>query len=323
MNDLPGHLEIKSCLNRFIQTKNLPGTFLFSGPKGVGKNQLALAFANELLQTEGGIQKLDSGNHPDLRLYYPEGKSRIHTMQSIHHFIQEVELPPFESERKVLILYDADCMLGATANALLKTLEEPLHSSIIILTTSHFNEILPTITSRCFPIVFSPISDAELISYLLSTYSLEEEEARRIALFSQGILSKAELLAKRGEDHISHLVPRAAYFAIQREYIQFSKVLATIESLEEGKEGSMLDRREEILHLLFCWYRDLHLLKIGGDPRYLFYKERLEDLRTCLEYPFPTLEEIQKKIYKVQEAQKYNIRLSHCLQALLLYTQTT
>src|SRR3990167_7162485 len=208
INDLPGHLEIKSGLNKFIQAKNLPSTFLFSGPKGVGKNQFALAFARELLQSTK--QKLDSGNHPDLRLYYPEGKSHLHTMQSIHQFIREVELSPFESERKILILFDADCMLPATANALLKTLEEPLDSSIIILTTSHYNEILPTITSRCFPIIFSSLSDSDLISHLLGAYSLQEDEARRIALCSQGILSKAELLAKRGEDRISHLVPRAA-----------------------------------------------------------------------------------------------------------------
>ena len=310
INDLRGHPEIKSCLNKFIQTKKFPNTFLFSGPKGVGKNQFALAFANELLQTEG--------NHPDLRHYYPEGKSYLHTMQSIHQFIREVELPPFQSERKVLILSDADCMQRATANALLKTLEEPLHSSVIILTTSHYDEILPTIFSRCFPIVFSPLTPSELISYLLSSYPLQEEEARRIALCSQGILSKAENLAKRGEDQISHLVPRAAYFSIRREYLQFFKVLTEIESLEEGKEGSMLDRSEEILYLLFYWYRDLHLLKIGGDPKYLFYKEKIEDLRACVEYPLLSLEELQKKIYTVQEAQKYQIRLSHCLQALLL-----
>ena len=66
-------------------------------------------------------------------------------------------MAPFEAKAKVFIIKDADRMLPPSANALLKTLEEPTYDSYIIMTTSNLDEILPTIASRCFKINFSSI----------------------------------------------------------------------------------------------------------------------------------------------------------------------
>ncbi|MBF5058662.1 hypothetical protein [Candidatus Neptunochlamydia vexilliferae] len=73
-------------------------------------------------------------------------------IEAIRTLIEEANLPPFESERKVFIIHEADRMLPSSSNALLKTLEEPPSFVTIILISAHPEALLPTITSRCFQV---------------------------------------------------------------------------------------------------------------------------------------------------------------------------
>lgn len=129
-----------------------PQVLLFEGPKGVGKGECSISFALELLKTT----KKDP---PDLRQLFPEGKAHHHPMHAIKRFIEEASLPPFEAEKKVFIIHEAERMLPSSSNALLKTLEEPLPAVVIILVTSHSDRLLPTITSRCFSVPFDIAGD--------------------------------------------------------------------------------------------------------------------------------------------------------------------
>ncbi|NGX39745.1 MAG: DNA polymerase III subunit gamma/tau [Chlamydiae bacterium] len=98
--------------------------------------------------------KIETGNHPDLHLYHPEGKSHLHPMANIRELIREMYLPPFEAEAKVFLITEAEKMLPPSSNALLKTLEEPPEDTYILLLTDHPNALLPTIQSRLFPITY-------------------------------------------------------------------------------------------------------------------------------------------------------------------------
>lgn len=124
-----------------------PHCLLFEGANGSGKESFAEIFARELLKTT----KKDP---PDLRILYPEGKANHHPMYVIKQFIEETHLPPFEASRKVFIIHEADRMLPASSNALLKTLEEPVSEVTIILLSSHVEALLPTVVSRCFCVSF-------------------------------------------------------------------------------------------------------------------------------------------------------------------------
>lgn len=92
--------------------------------------------------------KLQSNNHPDLSVMSPEGKSDVYLMETIKHFIQDINLPPYEAKLKVYLFRDADKMLPIHANALLKTLEEKPDYAVIVLTTENKRRLLPTILSR-------------------------------------------------------------------------------------------------------------------------------------------------------------------------------
>ena len=120
----------------------MPHVRLYFGPVHSGKEEKAHALAQEY--TKGQLHNLFE--------YFPEGKSAMHPMASMRHFIQEATSRPFESEYKVLIVHGAERMLPSSANSLLKTLEEPLESTVICLLTTDLEAILPTIRSRCLKI---------------------------------------------------------------------------------------------------------------------------------------------------------------------------
>lgn len=145
-SEILGNEPIKAYLERGIKTNSLHHTLLFCGPEGVGKVLFARALAHELLGR--------SGDHPDLHLYYPEGKSGTHSIESLRGLIEEVRKPPFEAKRKVFIIERAERMQPAAANALLKTLEEPELDCVIILITHRPQELLPTLVSRCAQLNF-------------------------------------------------------------------------------------------------------------------------------------------------------------------------
>jgi len=132
---LAGNEFAKTALLRMHALQRVPNTLLFFGPDGVGKGLFARAFASLLLNAVES-SKLSHGNHPDLHIYQPEGKSGMHSIEAMRQLIDEVVLPPFEAPAKVFILHDAERMLPSSSNALLKTFEEPSDGTYIILLTS-------------------------------------------------------------------------------------------------------------------------------------------------------------------------------------------
>lgn len=131
-------------LQKALSNNCLPQALLFIGPKGESH---AKTLAAQLLKTNP--QRIEAGNHPDYHTFHPEGKSGLHPIESIRHLIDVVYQAPFEAERKVLLIHSSERMQPAAANALLKTLEEPLLDTQFILLTEDARQILPTILSRC------------------------------------------------------------------------------------------------------------------------------------------------------------------------------
>jgi DNA polymerase III delta prime subunit len=132
-------------LKKALTNEQLPNTLLFLGDAV----QDAFDLAEHLLE----------GKKIDLTHLLPDGK--FHPIESIRNAIAQSHITPFEAKNKVFIIESAEKMLPATANALLKTLEEPSLFSYWILITDHPSELLPTIVSRCTRVYF-PRKDAEV-----------------------------------------------------------------------------------------------------------------------------------------------------------------
>jgi DNA polymerase-3 subunit delta' len=110
---------------------------------------------------------------------------------SIRALEAEANYRPYEAAARVFIIDDAHKMNAASANALLKTLEEPPPSSHIFLVTSKPDALLPTIRSRVQTLRFGPVETTEIEQFLLRTHEYSQDDARLIAATSGGSVSHA------------------------------------------------------------------------------------------------------------------------------------
>jgi len=94
-------------------------------------------------------ERIEANNHPDFHCLLPEGKSALHSIESIRSVIEQSHESGFEGKAVVVLIESAERMQPAAANALLKTLEEPSADSTWILLAERPQDILPTILSRC------------------------------------------------------------------------------------------------------------------------------------------------------------------------------
>ena len=201
--DIAGHRRLLDLLARSIERNTLPPSLIFEGPSGAGKRATAIAVAqalncvrnkaqNEALRTESAESRLDAcgtcasctkiarGVHPDVLIVEPDtGTIKIEHVRDV---VDRAAYRPFEGRRRVVIVDQADALVTAAQNALLKTLEEPPSSSIFILVTSRPDMLLATVRSRCIRLRFAEGVKKEI-----------DEEAREVA---ERVLAQAA----RGDD---------------------------------------------------------------------------------------------------------------------------
>jgi DNA polymerase-3 subunit delta' len=149
-----GHKTLKNILQKQLAANKVSSTYLFLGPEGVGKKTLALELAGKIL----GADRLD--NHPDYQLFDAQGEI---TVEQTLEFMSRLSYKPFLAGKKVAIINNAQNLNLQSGNALLKTLEEPSPSTIIILISSQ--KLLPTIMSRCQVLYFNSFSFGQLAEF--------------------------------------------------------------------------------------------------------------------------------------------------------------
>ena len=197
-----GNEEIKKQLERMVAKRAIGHALLFSGPDGIGKSLFACALAARIMKEydpeRDHARKIAHGQHPDVHIYRPEGKLGLHSIQALRQLSEEVHLPPYEANWKVFIIHDADRMLSYSANALLKTFEEPPPRTLIILLSSSSAALLPTILSRCCTLHFKLLSPSSIQTFLKQHYSLDEAVCDQLVKQAQGSIGRAIQLATQG-----------------------------------------------------------------------------------------------------------------------------
>lgn len=162
--DIIGHGGKRASLRKIASGPLPHHAFLFSGPEGIGKILVAREFAATLL----GHPDDDPSGRQDFLLVVPESKKesgkRSIPVEAIREAGVFLSRYPAEASRRVVVIDDADRMTEAAQNALLKTLEEPNTTSILILVTSRTGALRDTVVSRTFRVPFSPVSGEDLRS---------------------------------------------------------------------------------------------------------------------------------------------------------------
>jgi DNA polymerase-3 subunit delta' len=173
--------------------------FLYHGPPGTGKREAARALAAELI-AEGAPDPADAerrvraGVHPDLSWVEPRGAHEVLVEDVRTQIVRQAALRPFEAERRVFVIAEADRMNDESQNALLKTLEEPGDYAHFVLVSSAPGRLLPTIVSRCQPVRFKPVPAAR-IAEQLEAEGVEAATALACARLASGNMDRARYLA--------------------------------------------------------------------------------------------------------------------------------
>lgn len=156
-SDEPWLEAARQSLVAYTEAGRVPHALLIHGPAGVGKTLLATEFARQLLCVgeAPACGECESchlfavGNHPDYQIIIPDEPGKVIKVDIVRKLITDLSLKPQYSSHRVLLINPADQMNISSANALLKTLEEPSDRTVLILVADRPGRLLPTIHSRC------------------------------------------------------------------------------------------------------------------------------------------------------------------------------
>jgi DNA polymerase-3 subunit delta' len=354
-----GNEEIKRQLNCMISKKAIGHALLFAGPDGIGKSLFAWAFAAQIMaeydREKDHSRKIQAGQHPDVHVYRPEGKLGLHSIQALRQLSEEVHLPPYEASWKVFIIHDADRMLSYSANALLKTFEEPPSRTVMILLSRSQAALLPTILSRCCTLHFHALPDNLIHNFLKQHTTLDDSMYDKIVRQAQGSLGRALRLAKRGDTHRDDLLnflarsPLLNYRALQEgiqvlnEQVEmakkhaeeaakedFFKIYADHQlsaqqqhALEKELEGftalAMTQKAQDLFEHILSWYRDMHLLLLGGSSTHLANPDFHAQLQQAVQRgDIKPLNQVYQAVEEAYLALQRSTPLPLCLENLFL-----
>ncbi|MBN2298482.1 MAG: DNA polymerase III subunit [Deltaproteobacteria bacterium] len=300
--DVIGHTSQKELLRGSINAGKVPHAFLFAGPEGLGKTKVALEFFKALncLETPGdacdtcrSCMKAQGLTHPDLIML--SGDGGVIQVKEVRDVISDISLKPFEARKRVIIIEPAELMNKASSNAILKTLEEPPSGTVLILVSHKPVMLLPTITSRCQIIRFTPcdasVCTAESVNPVI--FRLTSGSLGGLANFDEGDIVHIR-------DEMVNIVQGADPFDLISKYFS---------STNPGKDAA-----EIILLVAESILRDILVLQHGGE------RVVSEELRSMpMNYvKWETIDDLSCSIHSIRKGINENINLRNAMSELLI-----
>ncbi len=312
-SDIKGQDNAIVRLKAGLENNHVASAYLFSGPEGVGKRLAALNFAKALNCLENNSDgcgtcvscvKIEKGIHPDLHIV-DNGAFENIKIEDIRVLQREIALRPYEGRRKIFLINNAHNFNSDSANAFLKTLEEPSGSSVIILVTDKPRLLFRTIISRCQVIKFFELSRPEFEEVLKNSCNLDSRALRFLSFFCEGRIGAA--MQWKGRDIIAEKNRVIDFFGPD------SRLTA---------ENSFIQERDDLrwsLGVLACWFRDVYFVKAGLAESRIINIDRRDVLGgTANRYSFNELDNILNGISDALLYLEQNANVKLLLADLLL-----
>jgi DNA polymerase-3 subunit delta' len=293
--EIIGHRRLIALLSRATAHDSLPPSLLFAGPRGVGKRRTAVALAETINCLEPvsppplprdacgacpSCRRIARGVHPDVLMIEPGDLGSI-KIEQIRDVVDRAGYRPFEGRRRVVIIDEAEAMVDAAQNALLKTLEEPPPASVFVLISSMPDALLPTVLSRCQRLRFGELSPAEVADALMRDHEYEEAEARAAAVDADGSIGRALSAAStdvtEAREAARHLLEQVARLGDPGRLIDLAR-----EVTPSGGGKTSGGEREQLaacLRALASLLRDIGLAGAQGDAAVLANADLAPQLR--------------------------------------------
>jgi DNA polymerase-3 subunit delta' len=256
--------------------QRLPNGLLFKGAKGIGKFDLAMTFAKSLLCQQPDAQNFscgicpschwfEQGSHPDFRLLQSElesldgeetesGKkpSKQISVEQVRALSDFIGMSAHQGGRRIVVIHPAETMNTNSANALLKSLEEPPKDLLFILVSHKPQQLLPTILSRCLSFSLPAPDTESAIKWLVK----------------QGVKAPAEALAASGFSPLQAL--QLDEKTGSEERAKLLQALRQPSGLDVFSLAETLQKTEQVLVVQWLqqWSYDLSAMKLAGKLRY-------------------------------------------------------
>jgi DNA polymerase III subunit delta' len=293
LRDIIGQDRAIRILLKTIERDRIPSSYLFAGESGIGKKLTAINLAKVLncLTSQAhdsrlttydccdacsSCKKIDSNIHPDFTFIAPEnGQIRIEEIRAINDILS---FKAFEGRYKIVIVDDADTLNQFSANAFLKTLEEPPAHSLIVLISSNPDRLPDTIRSRCSRINFMPLPQnacEEVIRRGFSQVSRgkghKSGEASRLAVRDLHLSTMVQLsMGQPGKALSEDLIEqRARFLALLKDMLH----------MEKDSWASREDMEKWFDHVLIL-LRDMAVMKITRNETQLINSDLKEYIDT-------------------------------------------
>lgn len=167
--------KTRSQLDRLVV--QAPHAILLTGPLGIGKSSLAKLLAAQLLMVD--YERLE--HQPHFHVLRPATTAlTIEQVRELEHLLS-LKVPGSAAVRRVVLIDEAQKLTIEAQNALLKTLEEPPHDTVIILTSTSERALLPTVTSRLTSVRIQVPAQQEVRAYFEQTGAANEQLDRALA----------------------------------------------------------------------------------------------------------------------------------------------
>lgn len=280
--DLLGNKSTIRLLSRALAAGTLPPSLIFAGPDGVGKRQAAIALAQAVncpAPRRGAsdddlpfdacgechvCRRIARGMHPDVEAIEPCETGNI-KIDVVREAVRKTGYRPFEGQRRVIIFDSAEALGPDAQDALLKTLEEPPASAMLVLVTSVPDQLLPTVRSRCPVVRFAPLTPRDVATWLMRATGVDEARAHAVAAVANGSLTAAQEIAESGAEGV-----RAAAQRVLEQVADAAdprvRLEATRELVGRGRAGA--GERQAlavVLHAMASLIRDLGSLATRAD----------------------------------------------------------
>jgi DNA polymerase III subunit delta' len=250
---------IAGYLDKAFRADRVPSAYLFVGPEGTGKIELARRFAQMMNCREQRIchqcencRLFDRDGHPDFIFVEPSGQFiRIGQIQEL---LRRLNLMPSRARKRVVLVKDANRMNTEAANSFLKILEEPPLNTLLILLTNDELLLLDTIRSRCQSLYFPPLTSDQLQAVLERDGRLSEAETAFVRCYAQGRLRW---------DFIQNA---AKLMALRRQVFEMLGALTTermIDYVDWIDQWIHQSQHPYVLEFCLTWIRDMINLKVG------------------------------------------------------------
>jgi len=336
------HAELYERLCRLFHENRLPSSLLFAGKKGVGKWAVANLLARTITCQNpadnfcgecASCRQAIAFCHPDIYYLFPLPKDEDKADKLYLPYLQQKQQRPFSdasddvtsfvtidnirkfqgnlsrlpslSKYKVGVVYEAERMLPATMDSLLKTLEEPPRDSFLFICTDQPRFLLATIRSRLQRVSFPALESRFVELYLQQNFEIPEKEIGVVTRFAAGALYNVEQLVEK------------AFFEARETAFDLLTNAVTMPASDlvvKCSGNAALENREKVERLLIHWQsmlRDLMVinalpLQTGIDPsqalinfdyadRYLEHRERFASLQR-VEMQIDKLEQVRSEL---------------------------